>query len=213
MMKITKYEHACFTVEIDGKTLIVDPGAFTQSLEIPSDVVATIVTHSHMDHFNTDMLAAIYDKNPDSILVTLPEIADVMPDHLSKAVHPGDLITIEPFTFEFFGGKHAEINEAYMQTGDNLAVLINNTVFYPGDSFTEPDRPVELLALPTSGPWLKVGEVIDYLRVVKPARFFPVHDFHNSAAGQALVKQLTTPHAEAINSKLVALDIGESVEA
>ena len=25
-MKLTKYEHACFTVEKDGKLLVVDPG-------------------------------------------------------------------------------------------------------------------------------------------------------------------------------------------
>lgn len=211
-MKITKYEHACFTVEMNGKTLIVDPGSFTQALKIPTGVVAIVITHGHEDHFNPDILAAIYDKNPDSILVTLPEIADMMPDHASRKVTAGDIVTIEPFTLEFFGGKHAEIHDAYVQTGNNLGVMINDTVYYPGDSFTEPNRRVTLLAIPTSGPWLKVGEVIDFLRAVKPTKFFPVHDFHNSEAGKELVNRLTGSHAEAINSKLTALAVGESLD-
>lgn len=211
-MKITKYEHACFTVELNGKTLILDPGSFTQTLKIPTGVVAIVITHGHEDHFNPDILAAIYDKNPDSILVTLPEIADMMLDHSFKKVAAGDTVTIEPFTLEFFGGKHAEIHDTYVQTGSNLGVMINDTIYYPGDSFTEPHRPVTLLAIPTSGPWLKVGEVIDFLRAVKPTKFFPVHDFHNSEAGNALVNRLTGPHAEAINSQLTALTVGESLD-
>lgn len=211
-MKVTKYEHACFTVEIDGKTLIVDPGSYTKSLEIPNNVVAIVITHGHGDHFDPDVLAAVFDKNPQSVLVSLPEIVDMMPDHPSKKVASGDKVTIEPFELEFFGGKHAEINDKYMQTGDNLGVFINDIIYYPGDSFAQPNRPVSLLALPTSGPWLKVGEIIDFLRAVKPTKFFLVHDFHNSEAGQDLVKQLTHPHAEAINSELIALVVGESLE-
>ena len=83
-MKVTKYEHACFTVEIDGKILIVDPGGFTKSLVIPDNVVAIVVTHAHPDHFDPDMLAGIYDKNHDSVLTALPEIVEKMPDHKSQ---------------------------------------------------------------------------------------------------------------------------------
>ena len=49
-MKITKYEHACFVVEEDGESLIVDPGGWTTDLVIPDTVVGVIITHEHQDH-------------------------------------------------------------------------------------------------------------------------------------------------------------------
>jgi len=210
-MKVTKYEHACFTVEIDGKILIVDPGGFTKSLVIPDNVVAIVVTHAHPDHFDPDMLAGIYDKNHDSVLIALPEIVEKMPDHKSQAVNAGDKVNIGPFDLEFFGGKHAVIHES-MDTADNIGVFINDTIYYPGDSFVEPNRPVELLALPTSGPWLKLSEVIDFIQDVKPKKFFPTHDFHNSEAGRGLVAHMTEPYAREVSSEPVALGIGESLE-
>ncbi len=210
-MRITKYEHACLSVEVDGKILVVDPGEFAEGLENLSNIVAIVVTHAHKDHFDPEVLETIYDKNPDAVLVALPEITEKVPDHKSRPVNAGDKVTIEPFSLEFFGGKHAAIHES-MDTGDNLGVFINNKLYYPGDSFTEPHRPVEVLALPTSGPWLKLGEVIDFVRNVKPKKFFPTHDFHNSKAGQELFVQMATPHAREINSEHIALAIGESLE-
>ena len=39
-MKLTKYEHACLTVEKDGKLLVVDPGAYTTDLPALESVIA-----------------------------------------------------------------------------------------------------------------------------------------------------------------------------
>lgn len=35
---------------------------------------------------------------------------------------------------------------------------------------------MEILALPVSGPWVKIGEAIDYALHLKPKVAFPVHD-------------------------------------
>jgi hypothetical protein len=59
---------------------------------------------------------------------------------------------------------------------DNLGFFIDKRLWYPGDSFTDPKRPVEILALPVSGPWMKIGEAVDYALLVKPDIAFPVHD-------------------------------------
>jgi L-ascorbate metabolism protein UlaG (beta-lactamase superfamily) len=210
-MKLTKYEHACFTVEQDGQVLVVDPGNFTKSLVISDNVVGIVVTHQHADHFDPDVLAAIYDKNPDSVLVGLPSITEKMPDHKSHAVNAGDTVTIGPFKLEFFGGKHAPIHDS-MDTGDNLGVLINDAIYYPGDSFTEPNKPVKLLGLPVGGPWLKLGEVIDFVQAVDAEKAFPTHDFHNSEAGQAMIAQIAGSQAKASNTVYVTLAVAESLE-
>ena len=51
-MKLTKYEHACFSVEHDGMTLVVDPGNFTTDFIAPEGVIAVVITHEHSDHFD-----------------------------------------------------------------------------------------------------------------------------------------------------------------
>lgn len=185
-MKITKYEHACFTVEIDNQLLVVDPGIWTTDFVVPSNVTAIVITHEHFDHFNPDILAEIFDKNPDSTLVSLISIIEKMPDHKSQAVQSGDTVKMGPFDLAFFGGNHAVIHNS-MPVIDNLGVLINDTIYYPGDSFTVPGSPVAVLAIPVGAPWLKMGETMDFLSAVKPGFAFPTHDAVLSQIGKDLV--------------------------
>jgi len=156
-MKLTKYEHACFTLETAGEVLVVDPGSFTDDFVVTDNIAAIVVTHEHADHFDPDKLAAIYAKNPNAVFVSLPAIVDKLPGHKSHAVRPGDKVDIGPFRLRFFGGKHALIHVS-LPLIDNLGVLINDTVYYPGDSFTLPNTPVDVLALPVGAPWLKLSE-------------------------------------------------------
>ena len=37
-------------------------------------------------------------------------------------------------------------------------------------------KPVEVLAYPAVAPWMKISESLEYLKAVKPAVAFPVHD-------------------------------------
>jgi hypothetical protein len=45
---------------------------------------------------------------------------------------------------------------------------------------------VEVLFVPTSSPWLRIAEVIDYLRAVVPRTAVPIHQAVLSAPGQQL---------------------------
>ena len=65
-MKLTKYQHACFTVEEDDKILVVDPGEFSTNFLSPENVVGIVITHQHGDHFDTERLAEIMDKNSEA---------------------------------------------------------------------------------------------------------------------------------------------------
>lgn len=58
----------------------------------------------------------------------------------------------------------------------NTGFMFEDRFFYPGDAYTDPGCPVEILALPVSGPWVKIGEAIDYALKLKPKVAFPVHD-------------------------------------
>jgi hypothetical protein len=61
--------------------------------------------------------------------------------------------------------------------------LVGGRVFHPGDALTVPAVPVETLLVPLHAPWNKVGELIDYVREVGPARMFGVHDVLLSQLG------------------------------
>ncbi|HTF60591.1 MAG TPA: MBL fold metallo-hydrolase, partial [Actinomycetes bacterium] len=68
----------------------------------------------------------------------------------------------------------------------NVGYLVGGRLFHPGDAFTPPGQPVEVLAVPAGAPWLKVSEPIDYLRAVRPRVAVPVHDQVLSAAGRSI---------------------------
>lgn len=208
-MKITKYEHACFSVEHEGKLLIVDPGAYTTDLGSPENVVAIVVTHEHADHFDVAALGAIIAHNPHAVIVAHENITrqfgannETLP---YKTVGAGDELAIAPFHFKFFGGEHAVIHPDIPLVA-NLGVLINDGIFYPGDSFVAPNQPIEVLALPVSAPWLKISESIDYLLAVKPNIAFPTHDAILSPAGKGLPDRILPPFAEKVGTNYKRID-------
>lgn len=193
-MKLTNYEHACFTVEKDGQILVVDPGEFSNDFVAPENVTAVVYTHHHADHFDPQRLAEIFAKN-DNVLVLGPaDVIDKVELENKQAAKPGENVTVGPFDLEFFGGDHATIYPT-LPTSQNLGVLINNLLYYPGDSFATPSGPVDTLALPVSAPWLKISETIDFLLAVKPRLVFPTHDAILSDAGKVVVDRVVTGFA------------------
>ena len=50
------------------------------------------------------------------------------------------------------------------------------SVYHPGDSFELPPAAVDVLLAPVSGPWNKLGEVMDFARAVGAKRTLAIHD-------------------------------------
>jgi len=199
-MKLTKFEHACFTVEKDGKMLIVDPGAWTSDLGSPENVVAIVVTHNHQDHFDPNALGALIAHNPDAIIYAPKDVTEQLGEALpNKIVAPGETVEIAPFSLEFFGGEHAVIHPD-MPVPMNVGVLIDEKLYYPGDSFVIPGKPVDVLALPVTAPWLKIQEAFDFLTEVKPRLVFPTHDAIASDAGKQLPDRMVPVFTEKIGA-------------
>lgn len=185
-MQLTKYEHACFTVEKDEQLIVVDPGEFSTDFIAPLGVIAVVITHAHPDHFDSEQIAVIIDKNPQAIIVGVESITAQIEAFPTKTVAAGDTATIGSFNLEFFGGIHAIIHPS-IPTIANLGVLINDLLYYPGDSFTLPGKPVDTLALPVAAPWLKISEVMDFMTTVRPRLAFPTHDAILSNVGKEIV--------------------------
>ena len=196
-MKLTKYEHACFTVEKDGKLLLVDPGNWTTDLPALEDVVAVVITHEHPDHYDIAALGAVAAHNPNAVIFAHESITKQFEATLTaESVSAGQTVTVGPFTLEFFGGEHAEIHSSFPSV-PNLGLLVNKSLYYPGDSFTNPNVQVTTLALPVTAPWLKIAEVINFCSDVNAPFVFPTHDAAASNAGKQLIDTMIPPFVEA----------------
>ena len=210
-MKITKHGHACLEVEIDSQTLIIDPGSYTEELTLLGNVVAVVITHKHDDHCDEAKIAKIKKDNPAVQIFGTSEVAERLKGMDVTTVYHGDYYEVGGFKLEFYGDMHQIIHES-IPLIQNSAVLVNGDLYYAGDSYTPPDVKVKALACPTSAPWLKIGDVMDYIKEVKPAICFPTHNALLSQLGHDLnnsrVKQVTEEHG----GKFVYLEAGQSLE-
>jgi glyoxylase-like metal-dependent hydrolase (beta-lactamase superfamily II) len=210
-MKLTKFQHACFTLEKDGATLVVDPGNFSHDFIVPSHVDAIVITHEHPDHLDESRVQAILQANPKATVIAHESIAGRYTNYTTIGAKVGEIYTIGAFTLRFFGGTHAVIANN-IPVPPNLGVLIEDRLYYPGDSFVAPDAIlVKELALPASAPWLKIGESMEFLSQVKPAFAFPTHDAILSDDGKQLVDRMLGMVASGQNTTYKRLD-GQTIE-
>lgn len=210
-MQITKLEHACLVLELDNQRIILDPGSYTRPVGEYQNVVAVVVTHMHDDHCSETQLDAILLNNPGLVIYGTDEVCSRLSGYNTVAVHHGDFYSHGDFTLEFFGDMHAEIHRS-IPLIQNCGVMVNDKLYYPGDSYTQPDRKVELLACPTSAPWLKIGDVMDFVAAIKPARSFATHNVHLSEIGHELNNSRVKLVTEAGGGKFEYLKPGQSTQ-
>jgi L-ascorbate metabolism protein UlaG (beta-lactamase superfamily) len=210
-MRLTKLEHACLVVEKDGRKLVVDPGSFTTPLVDLHDVDAVVVTHEHQDHWTPDQLTHLLASSPQAVVYGPQGVADAADGFDVHVVADGDTVEAGPFTLSFHGSRHAVIHES-IPVVDNVGVLVDGRLFYPGDQFTVPPVPVETLAAPVGAPWLKVGEVIDYVAAVKAKLVFPTHEQTLSGPGLGMHFDRMKASAQSVGGDAVELAAHESIE-
>ncbi len=210
-MKVTKKTHACLIFEEAGKKLVLDPGAYSESLEGITEVAAIVITHAHDDHCYEEQIDRILKLSPEAMIYCPPDVAKRLAKYTTTSIYHGDYYEIGPFSLEVFGDLHAVIHQS-IPVIENRAVLINNKLYYPGDSFTQPDRAVEMLAVPTSAPWLKIGEVMDFVTAVDHRQSMPTHNALLSEFGHNLNNGRVKAITEAKGGKFSYLLPGESIE-
>ena len=178
-MKITKFGHCCLLIEEGGLRILTDPGNLSSEQDSARDIDIILITHEHADHFHIPSLKKVLENNPKAKVITnisvsgLIEEQDIPVDFLT--MKDGQKVDFGKIILEAIEGKHEEIYKDFGQV-QNTCFFINNKLFYPGDSFKEPNKPVEILALPVAGPWCKIADATNYALKVNPKIAFPVHD-------------------------------------
>ena len=176
-MKIKKIGHCCLVVEEGALKILTDPGVWSTRQNEEKNIDVVLITHEHADHLHVEPVKKVLENNPEAKIYTVKGVGKILDAENIKyeLLEHGQSVTVKNILIEAFGEKHAVIYPGVPQV-DNTGYFIANRFFYPGDVFFNPGKPVEILALPVAGPWVKMAEALDYGKEIKPKYCFPVHD-------------------------------------
>ncbi len=177
-MKITKIGHCALVLEHNGIKILTDPGSFTvEGQEKVTGLDAVLITHEHQDHLHLDSIKVVLQKNPGAKVISNSSVAKLLKEQGIECVVVGDgqAADLKGISIEGFGKNHATIY-GDVALVENTGYMVAGKFFFPGDNFHNPGRPVDVLALPVAGPWMKISEAVDFAKAINARAAFGVHD-------------------------------------
>lgn len=210
-MKLTKYEHACLILDNDESRLIIDPGCFTNLLDDLGGVSILVITEEHTDHFDIDNVRKVIEKNPQvKIFTTMVVAAQLSAAGIASSVIEGEQTVKENgYKLGFYETPHAPVYKK--SPCRSLSVRVDDYLFYPSDSYNIIDDEVEILALPTSGPWHKLEEAIDFANSINSKKILATHNALYSDDGQAVANNFIKVNIVDKSRDYIYLKPGESL--
>ncbi len=175
-MRLTKYEHSCVLIDDGDARILIDPGSYSSGFETLTGLTAILVTHQHADHIDVNRIGGLVAGNPQAAVYADQATVGILAEHGVEATiaAQGDRLDVGT-EVTVHGVNHAVIHPD-IPIIPNVGYLVSGRLFHPGDAFTVPDVPVDVLCVPTGAPWLKAGEAVDYLRAVAPRIAVPIHE-------------------------------------
>ncbi len=111
-MRLTKYTHACVRLDDGDRSLVIDPGVFSEAAVALDGADAVLITHEHADHLDEAAVRAAAAANPElriwapaGVAATLADLGDRV-----TASAPGESFEAAGFSVRTFGGQHAVIH-------------------------------------------------------------------------------------------------------
>jgi L-ascorbate metabolism protein UlaG (beta-lactamase superfamily) len=176
-MQLTKYTHSCVRFDDGDRTLVIDPGVFSELDAALDGAAAVLITHEHPDHLDVERVSKALRDDPRLQLWAPAGVAAALAEFGEQvtAVGPAQSFQAAGFALRTFGGQHAVIHPSIPVIA-NVGFLVEEAVYHPGDCFDVPPVAVQTLLLPTNAPWSKVSEVIDFAIAVRAPTIFQIHD-------------------------------------
>lgn len=211
-MKVIKYEHACLFIESDNGILVIDPGKYTNLPTDLKNIQTIVVTEEHLDHFDASNLKKIIEQSPDAKIFSTNIVCEQLEKLEIKCTPISDKKTIEAggLKLHFSEGDHAP---TYKNSPCRvLTIQIDDFLYYPSDSFITTENEVQILALPTGGPWNKIEEAVDCANAIKSKYILATHNAHFNDLGQDTTNSFISMNIADQNREYVYLKVGESRE-
>lgn len=197
---LKKHRHACVTFRTGTHRLVLDPGSYSHDFRALPRTDIIIITHHHQDHFDLTKIAAIVARNPSVVIFSTPEVCALLPHHVkSVAITTPLSLQHKNWHLDFFPTQHIKTHRA-IPAAANLAVRINHSVYYAGDSFFVPPVTVGVLLTPVAGSWMKVKEAMRFARTLRPSLLIATHDGILSDEG----KKAVSKHFETVATNIKA---------
>jgi L-ascorbate metabolism protein UlaG (beta-lactamase superfamily) len=198
-MQLTFHGHACVSLPLPhGRTLVIDPGTFSDAASALTDARAVLLTHDHVDHVDVPAVVELLAATPDvEVWATGPAASALREGGASgERVHevaPGQVLDVAGARVTVGGGDHAVIHpEVPRAVNATYLVEVGGvSVYHPGDSYVvpvaAPGGGLDVLLVPVSGPWMRLAEAIDFARSVPAGAVVPIHDALLSEVGHTLI--------------------------
>ncbi|MDT4938873.1 MAG: hypothetical protein QOG80_2544 [Pseudonocardiales bacterium] len=211
MTQLTKFTHSCVRFDEGDRSLVIDPGVFSEVEDALDGVDAVLITHEHPDHLDVERVRTAARANSRLRIWAPAGVADLLPDLREQivAVTPGETFDAGGFAVRTFGGQHALIHPTIPVIA-NVGYLIAG-VYHPGDSFIVPPVAVDRLLAPIHAPWSKISEVIDFVVAVRAPHVHAIHDSLLNANGLGMVGGLITRIGGGFGAEYQRLEPREAV--
>jgi L-ascorbate metabolism protein UlaG (beta-lactamase superfamily) len=210
-MQLTKFTHSCVRLDDGDRSLVIDPGIFSEVEEALGGADAVLVTHEHADHLDADRLRVAARKDPRLRIWAPAAVAQSLGDLGEQvvAVAPGETFDAAGFRVRTVGGQHALIHPSIPVVA-NVGYLIGD-VYHPGDSLIVPAAAIGTLLVPLHAPWSKTAEVIDFVVAVRAPRVHQIHDALLTETGAGLAEAHVTRIGAEYGSEYRHLRVTETV--
>ena len=210
---LTKFAHSCVRLAKAERTMVIDPGVFSDPTTALAGADAVLITHEHPDHLDADALRAAASADPALRIWAPAAVATALRD-LGDQVSVAEVGTgfdVAGFSVRAFGGQHALIHPLVPMVA-NVGYLIDDALYHPGDSFTVPPVDVSTLLVPIHAPWSKVAEVIDFVIAVGATQAFQIHDALLTETGVGLVEGHVSRFGAVYGTQYRHVATGDTVE-
>jgi L-ascorbate metabolism protein UlaG (beta-lactamase superfamily) len=188
-VQLTKYTHSCVRFDDGDRTLVIDPGVFSEVPAALDGATAVLITHEHPDHIDAEAVRDALRRDPRLKLWAPAVVAEALAEfgEQVESVEPGHAFDAAGYSIRTFGGQHAVIHPTIPVVA-NICYLVNDNVYHPGDSFIVPPVRVETLLVPVHAPWSKTSEVIDFAVSVRAPKAVGIHNALLTQPGLDLVE-------------------------
>jgi len=207
-MQLAKFTHSCVRFEDGERSLVIDPGMFSEVEQALDGVDTVLITHEHPDHLDVERVTAAARRDsrmriwaPASVAESLRELGDQV-----VAVGAGETFEAGGFEVRTFGGQHAVIHPT-LPVVANVGYLIDG-VYHPGDMLVVPPVDVRAVFVPIGAPWANAAQLVDFAVAMRAAKTYPMHEATISAAGAAIVEGHIARIAGQFGSEHVHVDPG-----